>query len=400
MVKTLDHGLGRREVVALSVFYFLFFGALGFLLTFVPVFLKARGLSLSEIAILLAVNAAVGGLTQVSIGHISDLLGSRKQLGALCCVLLGISYICFVYAHSLWAFALLFAWSGVTFLGGFTIPQAIISDWTSAEGSTARGFSATRIWGTIGFIASLLLVTRWPGIARGNAFLYAGGWLYILSALPLLALREAPVHRATRNIFKDAKAVLVSQRAYMFLICYALYRLCESGVLGFLNLYLKSLGADERVIAAAYMINAVAEIPFVLTIGFVSDKIGRKVLLIISFAALAIRLYLYSLISVPTAVYYIQLLHGLTFGIVVIVSVAYMSDVAPPNLHGTAQGLLSVFNAIAMTLSPLLVGFIGEAIGLRPTFQIMAAIMALAFVLLTVFVKEPGTSRKLKVESE
>ena len=383
------HGLQTREVVALSVYFLLFFAALGFVVPFIPIFLDARGLSLSEIAIVITTGAVVGALTQGPLGHLSDSLGARRHLAVFSCVSLGASYLFYGFAHETWQFALLAAWSGAGLLAGFTLPQAIIADWTSASGSTARGFSATRIWGTVGFVGSLVCVTALPSIASTTAFLYCAAGLYAACAFPLLATREAPVKATRLSLLTGAMRVLASDRSYVFLFCFTIFRLCESGTVNYLGLYVKGMGGTGSTVAMTYMIAACAEMPIMLLVGRVSDRFGRKAPLILAFAIWPVRLYLYSLITVPSSIYYIQLLHGFTYGIVLIVSVAYMSDVAASDLRATAQGLLSVASAVALAAGPLLVGFVGDAIGLAATFEVMAALAVFALIILVAFVQEP-----------
>ncbi len=385
------HGLGRRELAALSAYFFLYFGAVGFNVTFLPIFLRARGLSLSEMAVLWALAATAGGIVQARIGHLSDSIGSRKLIAASGIVLLSASYLFYDLAHTFWQFVPLYLWSGLCMLVGFTLPQAMISDWTSASRRTAHGFSITRIWGTMGFIAALLMVTVFPGVASGVRFLYWIAGLYGASALPVLLVREGPITRTSHSLLRGALQVLRADRSWIFLICFVAFRLTETGMLNYTGLYLKGLGADARVIASAYWICAAAEMPIVFTIGRISDRVGRKLPLLVAFALWPARLYAYSLISVPTSIFYIQLFHGFTYGVVLVCSMAYLSDVAPDDLRGTAQGLLITGNAVAMALGPLLTGFLGDAVGLAVAFRVMAVMMVAAFVALAVLVREPDS---------
>ena len=383
------HGLPTRELACLSVFYFAFFAAIALLVAFVPIFLRERGLSLSQIGLVATAFAVSGALTQGPLGHFTDIVGSRKYLGALCCAWVGASYLFYPYAHEVWAFVLLSALTGAGWLGGYTVPQAIISDWTSATGTTGRGFSAARIWGTLGFLSALATVTVWPQIADGLGFLYCVAALYLASGIPLLVLREAPVKVTTHGMLTGAMRVLTSQRAYAFLLCHTVFRLCDSAMMNYLGLYIKGLGGGERTVAVAYGLNAVAELPIMLLIGGISDRFGRKGPLAVAFVVWPLRLYLYSLVREPSSIYYLQLLHGLTFGIMVVVAVAYMSDVSPPDLRGTTQGLFSVSNAAAIAAGPMLAGFVGEMAGLAAAFQVMAIMMVVTLVAFLAFVKEP-----------
>jgi MFS family permease len=210
---TNGHGLASREVTALSVYFFLFFAAMGCLIPFLTIFLRRRGLSFTEIGICGTIWAVVGIGSQMVLGHLSDALGSRRLFAAISCVSVGMSFFFYGFAHSFAAFALLYAWTGLGHLGTFALPQAIISDWTSAAGSAARGFSSTRVWGTIGFVAPLLVITKYPLIAKGTSFLYLAASLFLLSAIPILVIREAPVKTTRQGVVKGAMQVLASQRA-------------------------------------------------------------------------------------------------------------------------------------------------------------------------------------------
>jgi len=64
---TKDHGIPRREVAALSAYFLLYFGGVGFNITFLPIFLKSRGLSLSEMAILWAIAATFRVMSAITV---------------------------------------------------------------------------------------------------------------------------------------------------------------------------------------------------------------------------------------------------------------------------------------------------------------------------------------------
>lgn len=392
---TYIHGLERRQAGALSLYYLLYFAAVGFNIVFLPLFLKSRGLSLSQMAVLWATAAVVGGLAQWRVGHWSDSIGSRKALAAGGIALLGASYFFYRYAHTFWQFVPLYLWSGMWSLIGATLPQAMISDWTSRAGSTGRAFAVVRIWGSIGFIAALMMATRWPQVAVGIRPLYWVGGLYVASALPLLFIRDASILKTDHSLLRGAMKVLRSNRCWAFLACLTVFKLTETGLANYMGLFLKQLGAGPGLIAAAYWASAVAEVPFLLAIGRISDRVGRRIPLIAAFAVWSLRLLAYSLISEPTSVFYIQLFHGLTYGISVVCAVAYMSDVAPPDLRGTAQGLLSIVSAVAMAAGPLLAGLLGDTLGLAATFRVMSGLVGLALVVVILFVREPKATDKV-----
>ncbi|MFQ3548484.1 MAG: MFS transporter [Armatimonadota bacterium] len=378
------------QIVWLSVYFFLFLSALGIAMPFLPVYLHNKGMSYSMIAVLASAYALTGFLTQAKIGHISDILGTRKYVAVFCCVMLGSSYFFYMSAKSFLLFLILFIWSGVGFFSGMMLPQVIASDWATAEQSTTRLFSVPRLWGTIGFIVALVIVSIFPKAAEGNRFLLLCGCLYISSAFPMLMLKENFITKTTKSMFRCASEVLKRDRTWLFLVCYLFFRMCESGTFSYLSLYLKELGGDTSTFAIAYCISAASEAPFIIITSRLIDRIGIKKPLIISFCVWPIRLFLLAMATTTHAVYWVQILHSITFGIMMVASIAFVAEVAPKEMKGTAQGIHSATNAAAMTAGPLFMGIMSDHIGIGSSFKVMAALMIIILVIFLIFVKEPN----------
>jgi len=74
-------------------------------------------------------------------------------------------------------------------------------------------------------------------------------------------------------------------------------------------------------------IAAVPEVPFMIYLGALSDKIGRKPLLVAALFSYPLRLFLYTVVSNAYLILPIQLLHGLTFGVLYVAAIAFISDI-------------------------------------------------------------------------
>ncbi|MBE7556193.1 MAG: MFS transporter, partial [Anaerolineales bacterium] len=109
---------------------------------------------------------------------------------------------------------------------------------------------------------------------------------------------------------------------------------------------------------------------------------GIQRLLILSVAVQAARLLGWSFINEPYAALSLQLLNGLTFGILWLASVAYAKEIAPAGLETTAQGLLSgIYFGFSSMVGALAGGLLYEPIGTWGIYRGGAVVMVIGLVL-------------------
>ena len=136
------------------------------------------------------------------------------------------------------------------------------------------------------------------------------------------------------------------------------------------------------MIALAFVVNAVVEIPFMIWVGRASDRVGRRPPLVIAFLTLPFRLFLYSRLGSPNDVFYVQMFHGLTFSFMLVSSMAFVADHSGGD-RATGQGLLSMIGATAMAAGPFIGGFVADHSSLPwmyGLFSIIALVGGLVFV--------------------
>ncbi len=127
----------------------------------------------------------------------------------------------------------------------------------------------------------------------------------------------------------------------------------------YLFLFLDSLGASSIMMGLALTFATVSE----LGVMYFSDRLlrwlGARGLLLFSLGILGVRLIAMGLVSSPEWVLIIQLLHGPTFAGLWMAGVAYVSEIAPPGLETTSQGILTGFvMGLGSTVGALLGGFL------------------------------------------
>jgi len=381
--------VNRRDRIGLSSHYFFSFAAIGFTAAFLPLFLKSRGLSLTQIGALTAIYSLAGASLQIPFGALSDRLGSRKPLAISAAMLLGATYLLLNRVRGFPGFCGVYLIAGILFFTIATLTSALLSDWTAGTRSTGRSYGVTRIWGSTGFIVTLAIVSLMPSITSGSNLLPAIAGLFWLGGLSIGLVGEPQRGSAERrSLFKGLPRLIGNRNLSVFLFTFFLFRLCESGSMSFLSIYIQQLGGSRSLIALAFALAAIVEIPFMVWVGGMSDRIGRRPPLVMAFLAMPVRLFLYSRLHDPMNVFYIQLFHGLTFSFMLVASLAFVADLSPGDLRATGQGLLGMTAGLAATLGPLLGGVFADQISISSMYLTLMGIALTAGVVFILFVHE------------
>jgi PPP family 3-phenylpropionic acid transporter len=215
------------------------------------------------------------------------------------------------------------------------------------------------------------------------------GIAFIIAAIFVTFIKESDVKvnvlaPEVKNIRK-----LVSDRDILkLLIFYFFYYTALTGASSNVNLLVKALGGSNRMVSFSYATSAGIEIPFMLIMGILSDRVGRRPLLFIASLALPIRMLLYSLARVPTSIIGIQTMHSVTFAIIAVIPVVYINDLVSQEERGTAQGMLNMTTAFASAFGPFLAGYIADMVGISKMFIYLMAIALFATIVVIVFLEE------------
>jgi PPP family 3-phenylpropionic acid transporter len=97
---------------------------------------------------------------------------------------------------------------------------------------------------------------------------------------------------------------------------------------------------------------------------------------------------MYSVAMNPWWVLGAQSLHGLNFGIVGAVAIAFVNDQADHRTRGALQAQLSLVTASAGAVGPALMGLVADRYGLPAMFQVAAGLALVATVIFLLFVNE------------
>lgn len=361
----------------------------GFLQPFVPVYLTEAGLTKGQVGLVAGAGAAMAIVLQPLLGRLSDRFDTRRPFAAGMALCAAGAYLAFPWLRGSWAFLFAVALGAnagmyLQGVGGVLVGRMVSRE----QGGTA--YANLRIWGSIAYVGVALLtgLVLHPVGGHGRTPLDP-----IFHVGPLLFLAIAGVAFLVPDPRRPYSSeplgrVRMSPNLRRFLVVDFLYVVSLYGATTFIPLLMRSVGGSGLLLSCVFVPGVVAEVLVMRRSGAFSDRYGRRPILAVSYLLLPFRLALYALAGGPYAVLAIQTLHGLNFGIVGAVAIAFVNDEADHRTRGTLQGQLAMITALAGAVGPSLLGHIADAAGLPAMFLTASGLAVLALVLFLLFVGE------------
>ncbi|HEX9013308.1 MAG TPA: major facilitator superfamily domain-containing protein 6 [Anaerolineaceae bacterium] len=369
-----------RGLTVIKGLYFFYFAAFGVFTVFINVYYHNIGLSGVQIGWINAVAPLVGIFAGPLWGYLSDRTGRPRALIAVGIVgsalgVLGISAV----RTFLWLLPL----AGVYQLFVATIPPLIDTTNLALLGEHKDRYGRQRIWGTIGYIISTLIL----GAVLERVGLH---WLFYGYAAIMLVMLGVAAFMPARAVHRESSErgdlrALIRQPEWLFFAASLIpLWICSNGMYAFLGVYMKEMGASAGLIGMSSSINAMAEAPMMLFSSFLVRRLGLKRMLGLAYGLYAVRFLLYGLMPSPEWALAIGLMHGVTFGMFWVSAVVYMSELAPPSLRTTNQTLLWALMNFAGVIGSPVSGWIFDHIGPAQLFRLYALLALLALAVLLV----------------
>jgi oligosaccharide:H+ symporter len=379
----------KKNSFFIRAFFFFYYVAWTFMFSFIPVYLRNRGFSIGEIGSLTGISALVGALIQLSVGHLSDRLRRRKPF-----IILGLLLGAFIYlfvfpnVRNYRDFILLYSIIGLCIYTILTIASVLVID-LSLSGQVGRDYASTRMWGSIGFLVCILTTGIFPILTDPKYMFLIIGIAFIVSTIFVFLIEEPNIKTSVLTPqIKNIKRLIGDSNILKVLLFYFFYYTALTAASSNVNLLVKSLGGTNRMISFSYAASSGVEIPFMLIMGILSDRIGRRPLLFIASLALPIRMLLYSLARSPLAIIGIQTMHSVTFAIIAVIPIVYINDLVSKEERGTAQGMLNMTTAFSSAFGPFLAGYIADRVGISKMFLFLMLIALFATIIVVIFLEE------------
>ncbi|WP_010274887.1 MFS transporter [Paenibacillus senegalensis] len=366
----------------LKTFSFTIYMITAIVVSVFPLYYSSLGYSKLQIGTLYSIGPAVGIFANLFWGFLSDKLRTIKYV------------ILTVLAGQLIAFLIMFQVDAFSFM--IVIVTAFYFFQTPVQGlmdsqtlltvkHTGESYASYRIWGSLGFSFASVLFGLLLSRFGEQIIVYLAVGTVMIALLLCLKVKDSDRGPQTKD-FSGLRQVILSQKFIFFLIFIFFIAASARTNDGFLAVYMLELGADPSLVGYSWMVGALSEIPFF----FLVSKYGHrfKPLALLSFAGIvfAIRFFLMVFIDNPVWVVALQLLHGLSFGILFITAVRLLVQLVPDQFRASGQ---AVFNVVWAGMAGLFGGTIGGKVfdvwGGQPLFLFasgLACIASLGFLML------------------
>jgi predicted MFS family arabinose efflux permease len=129
------------------------------------------------------------------------------------------------------------------------------------------------------------------------------------------------------------------------------------------------------------------------SVGAKAQSWGRRPLLLLGFAALAIRGLLFASVHDPFVLVAVQLFDGVTASVFAVMVPLIVADVAFGTGHfNFAQGVVGTATGIGASLSTVLAGWASDKFGSNVAFLGLASVAALGFIVIALLMPETRRS--------
>ena len=365
--------MARALRLRLALFYGASFAALGISLPYWPVWLASRGLTPTEIGLLLAASFWPRVVTNMAIPYAADRLGERRRLMVLLAGLTLAAVALFGLARQLWVFLLLSMVSGASWAAILPLGEALALRELQARGA---GYGPVRLWGSMTFILAAVGGGWWIGRSGPTVVL---GLLLALLALNLLACLQMPESGApVRPAEPPHLGRLLALPGLLRLILAAgLIQVSHALYYGFASLHWRAGGLSETVIGWLWAEGVAAEVLMFAAAGTVLRKLDPPRLLTLAGSLTVLRWCLTGTGNDLAVLIPAQALHGASFGAVHLAVMHQLRDRVPPELQASAQGAYAAIGgALPFGLITPIAGWLYATIGGHAFFAMAALALA------------------------
>jgi PPP family 3-phenylpropionic acid transporter len=359
--------------------YFLYAGA------FVPYFalyLAARGLGASEIALVLAMPQLARVVAPSFWGWLADRSGAGRAIVAMSAAALLIGYGAVGAVDGAAALAAVMLLMSLASAGALPIVEAMTM---SALAGRPERYGPVRLWGSIGFIAGVLGAGLWLDARAPQSLL---GVLVVLVSGALAVSFLLPATRVLPGAEKGAARlgdVLRRGDVRALLAACACMAAAHGALYGFFSLHAEAAGYRKSAIGILWTIGVVAEIGVFLAWPRLARRWSLRTLLVASFLCAAVRFlaigwgtHLLALLVLA------QVLHAATFGVYHAAAVAAVHRLFPERLQASGQSLYSSLSyGLGGGAGTLIAGWTWDAFGAAASFSLSAGFALAGAALVT-----------------
>lgn len=369
----------RSVFAKLSANYTSIYVYLGIMTPFWAIWLKFKGLSPSEIGIVIAIPYLIKLIVAPLISQAADKREEYRR-PLILCVSSSVIFTAFYFiAEEFWQLLL------VTILVNLTLPAVVPLMETIAVSQSSKHnllYGRIRSFGSASFILAAVAL-GWLLKSSDTSiilpFVFIGLLMVLLTALILPRGNKKAKEDEPQTTNSPIKDLFRNRDFIWFLVTVGLLQASHGVYYSMGSIYWLEGGYGENIIGLLWGIGVIAEILFFVFCGNVIRKYPISLVFAVIGALGALRWLVFSLTMSLPIIFVIQILHGFTFGASHLVAIQYLSRNVEKEYAGTAQSLYSSLPlGLVMGLSTYVGGIIYEYHA-GGAYLAMSAMCAIAF---------------------
>ncbi len=358
----------------IRLFYAAYFGAMGLILPYFPVYLSVRGLDVAAIGMITGLLALARVFSPPLVGHMLDKKPSSKGFITGACLAAALFILLLSWAVNIWVIAAVVLAFG--FLWSAVLP---LTDGISIHVSEAAwvDYGRLRVWGSVGFVAASLAGGAWLADADMLHFPF---WLCLLLLVTAIAARGFPAN-VGQSVGNGEARERFSFAFFALLTTGFLMQASHGAYYGFFSLYLVELGYSGWQIGAFWVVGVAAEIVLMWAFSRPLQQAAPAWVLGTCLLLAALRWLGIALAEYWLWLVLLQLLHAASFAAFHISSITWVKRLAPDASHAAAQGWYSACGfGLGTTLGIMACGWISAQHGYAAAFFTCSAVALLGLL--------------------
>jgi len=365
----------------------------------VPMLIASLGYSSAGVfvGIIEGVSESLASLLKVFSGYVTDRYKKKKAIAFWGYFPAVIYKIVLAIAGS-WVWVLIARVIDRAGKGIRTSPRDVLINESSDKKKMGSSFGLHKSLDMLGVAAGILLTFFILRSMGENAETSDLRRIFLIAIIPsVLGLcmfffikekKEPREVKAKEPFWKNMR--MLDRRLKIYMLAVFIFTLGKSSIL-FILMRAQDVGFDRLEAILLYFAYTMTASILAMPMGKLSDRIGRKKLLVPGYIIFSLCYLGFALIANQWAMAVLFVIFGVYTAMISGVERAYVSEIAPSHLKGTVLGLHATIAGLALLPASIVAGILWDNVGAEMPFFVGAALSAVAALVIILFMRSKKT---------